>query len=72
MTEPVARRVVAGLSCAEWHPNEATTVLALHGLTSTSQVWAGLAGALPQARVVAPDLPGRGGSQHASAAATTF
>jgi hypothetical protein len=36
------------------------TVLALHGLTSTTKVWSGLAAALPQARIVAPDLAGRG------------
>jgi len=69
MTEHAARRVVAGLSCAEWHPGAATTVLALHGLTGTSQVWAALADALPGYRVVAPDLPGRGGSLHTAAGA---
>lgn len=36
------------------------TVLALHGLTSTTKVWGSLAAALPQARIVAPDLAGRG------------
>jgi pimeloyl-ACP methyl ester carboxylesterase len=36
------------------------TVLALHGLTSTTRVWGSLAAALPQARIVAPDLAGRG------------
>ncbi|MCO8274969.1 alpha/beta hydrolase [Actinoplanes sp. TRM 88003] len=66
MTPGVTRRVVAGLSCAEWHPGAMPTVLALHGLTSTSQVWSELAGALPGIRVVAPDLAGRGGSRHAS------
>ena len=35
------------------------TVLALRGLTSTTKVWDGLAAALPQARIVAPDLAGR-------------
>jgi pimeloyl-ACP methyl ester carboxylesterase len=35
-------------------------VLALHGLTSTTKVWSGLAAALRQARIVAPDLVGRG------------
>ena len=58
------RRVVAGLTFAEWRPagEPALTVLALHGLTSTSQVWQALAEALPHARVIAPDLPGRAGS----------
>jgi len=37
-------------------------VLALHGLTNTSEVWRSLAAALPGHRVLAPDLPGRGGS----------
>jgi lipase len=67
MTEHATRRVVAGLACAEWRPNAAPVVLALHGLTSTSQVWAGLAEALPEFRVVAPDLPGRGGSVRVAA-----
>jgi lipase len=54
---------VAGLAVRRWgdvRPEE-PVVLALHGLTSTSAVWADLAGrcGVP---VVAPDLPGRGGS----------
>ena len=58
------RRVVAGLTFAEWRPagEPALTVLALHGLSSTSQVWQALAESLPHARVIAPDLPGRAGS----------
>ena len=59
----MAHRVAAGLTYADWGPADAdTTVLALHGLTSTSEVWRPMADALPHARVVAPDLPGRGGS----------
>ena len=56
--------VAAGLAYAEWKPagDPEFTVLALHGLTSTSQVWKAVAEALPQARVIAPDLPGRVGS----------
>lgn len=59
------RRVVAGLTVAEWGPpaRDRPAVLALHGLTSTSQVWSGLAAALPAVRVIAPDLPGRAGSR---------
>ena len=60
-----ARRFgAAELTYADWGPARvgATTVLALHGLTSTSQVWQALADSLPDARVVAPDLAGRGGS----------
>ncbi|MET0419853.1 MAG: alpha/beta fold hydrolase [Actinoplanes sp.] len=56
------RRPIAGLACADWNPGGSPTVLALHGLTSTSEVWRAFAEALPQARVIAPDLPGRGGS----------
>jgi lipase len=56
------RREIAGLTCAEWNPGGDPTVLALHGLTSTSEVWRAFAAALPGARVIAPDLPGRGGS----------
>jgi pimeloyl-ACP methyl ester carboxylesterase len=36
------------------------TVLALHGLTSTTKVWSNLPAALPGTRIVAPDLAGRG------------
>ena len=62
MTQP-ERRDIAGLTCAEWNPGAAgATVLALHGLTNTSEVWRALAGSLPGHRVIAPDLPGRGGS----------
>ncbi|AGZ42981.1 alpha/beta fold hydrolase [Actinoplanes friuliensis] len=64
MADEPTRRTIAGLTCAEWNPGGETTVLALHGLTSTSEVWSRLAAALPGARVVAPDLPGRGGSAH--------
>jgi lipase len=56
------REEIAGLACAQWSPGGGPTVLALHGLTSTSEVWRTLAEALPGTRVVAPDLPGRGGS----------
>jgi pimeloyl-ACP methyl ester carboxylesterase len=56
------RREIAGLTCAEWNPDGSPTILALHGLTSTSEVWRGFAETLPGARLIAPDLPGRGGS----------
>ncbi|WP_249998113.1 alpha/beta hydrolase [Actinoplanes sp. M2I2] len=62
MGEQATRRTTARLTCAEWHPNATTTVLALHGLTSTSETWSPLATALPHTRLLAPDLPGRGGS----------
>ncbi|WP_250034952.1 alpha/beta fold hydrolase [Paractinoplanes maris] len=63
------RRDIAGLTCADWNPGAAgPVVLALHGLTNTSEVWRALAEALPATRVIAPDLPGRGGSLSTRAA----
>ncbi len=65
---PAPRRSdVGGLSVAEWGDPGAPVVLALHGLTSTSQNFNGLAALRPDLRVVAPDLPGRGGSVRAVA-----
>ncbi|MBM2616531.1 alpha/beta hydrolase [Actinoplanes sp. LDG1-06] len=62
MTQP-ERRDIAGLTCAEWNAGASgPAVLALHGLTNTSEVWRALAESLPGTRVIAPDLPGRGGS----------
>lgn len=61
MTTP-ERRDIAGLTCADWGGGDGPTVLALHGLTNTSEVWRALAESLPGTRVIAPDLPGRGGS----------
>src|SRR4051794_13479953 len=61
------RREIAGLMCAEWNPAGSPTILALHGLTSTSEVWRAFAESVPHARVIAPDLPGRGGSVHVKA-----
>jgi lipase len=55
----VLRHDVAGLSVADW-PGTAPVVVALPGLTSSSVVWRPLADALPAARVVSPDLRGRG------------
>jgi lipase len=62
------RREIAGLTCAEWNPSGCPAILCLHGLTSTSEVWSAFAASLPQARVIAPDLPGRGGSVDVPAA----
>jgi len=62
---------LAGLAVRTWgdvEPEE-PTVLALHGLTSTSAVWDDLATRLRLVPVVAPDLPGRGGSVDVPAAA---
>jgi pimeloyl-ACP methyl ester carboxylesterase len=54
-----------------WEPREPAgpasgdvpTVLAIHGITSSHVAWAELAQALPDVRVVAPDLRGRGRSR---------
>lgn len=51
----------AGLHVREW-PGRALTVLVLPGLTSTGTAFRPLARALPEARVLAPDLRGRGAS----------
>ena len=62
---------LAGLAVRTWgevEPEE-PTVVALHGLTSTSAVWDDLAARLPDVPVLAPDLPGRGGSVDVPAAA---
>lgn len=50
-----------------WEPEsgaaDAPTVLAVHGITSSHIAWPLLAAAMPDVRVVAPDLRGRGGSR---------
>ncbi|WP_286278211.1 alpha/beta hydrolase [Naasia aerilata] len=52
------------LRVAVWEPEgtATATVLAIHGITATSRAWADLAEALPDVRIVAPDLRGRGRS----------
>lgn len=59
-----------GLAVRTWGvvAPEEPTVVALHGLTSTSAVWDDLATRLPAVPVLAPDLPGRGGSLDVPAA----
>lgn len=49
-----------------WEPEgEATcTVLAIHGVTSSHLAWPFVVEQLPHARVIAPDLRGRGASSH--------
>ena len=55
------------LRVAVWEPRsgaaDAPTVLAVHGITSSHVAWPLLAAALPDVRVVAPDLRGRGRSR---------
>ncbi len=48
-------------------PGEGPTVLALHGMSSTAEVWADLEQRLAGRHVVAPNLPGRGPSRDALA-----
>lgn len=52
------------LHAGVWGDDDAPTVLAVHGITATHRAWGWLAGALPGVRVVAPDLRGRGRSNH--------
>lgn len=47
----------------EWGPADAPAVIALHGITAHGRSFRALAGALPDHRVIAPDLRGRGGSR---------
>lgn len=50
-----------------WEPEDgredAPTVLAIHGITASHVAWALLAEALPDVRIIAPDLRGRGRSR---------
>ncbi len=71
MTSPTYRThdvPVAGgtLRVGVWEPPEATaetpTVLAIHGITASHRCWLAVVEALPQVRIVAPDLRGRGRS----------
>jgi len=52
------------LHTAIWGPDDpdAPTVLAVHGVTASHKAWPYLAAALPEVRIVAPDLRGRGRS----------
>ena len=50
----------------EWGEGDGTPVLLLHGVPETSSVWRDVAPALAEQgrRVIAPDLPGLGGSSY--------
>lgn len=50
----------------EWGPADAPAVIALHGITAHGRSFRALATSLPEHRVVAPDLRGRGGSRDIS------
>jgi lipase len=59
-TAPVADGALAG---GQWHPDApGTPVLAVHGITASHRNWDLFAEALPERRVIAPDLRGRGRS----------
>jgi pimeloyl-ACP methyl ester carboxylesterase len=48
-----------------WEPEDAQrTVLLVHGVTASHLAWAWLAEEMPDARLIAPDLRGRGRSSH--------
>jgi lipase len=47
----------------EWNPSGVTTVVAVHGITANHRTFALLAEALPEHRLLAPDLRGRGASR---------
>jgi lipase len=52
-----------GLAGGIWHPEaRAATLVAIHGITANHRAWELVATALPDTRVVAPDLRGRGRS----------
>ena len=52
------------LHTAIWGPEDpaAPTILAVHGVTASHKAWPALAEALPDIRIIAPDLRGRGRS----------
>ena len=52
------------LRVGEWGPDDpvAPTVVAVHGITASHLAWAAVAEAMPELRLVAPDLRGRGRS----------
>jgi lipase len=51
------------LAVGVWGPDDAPTVLALHGITASHRAWSLVAEALPNLRIVAPDLRGRARSR---------
>lgn len=55
------------LAVTEFGPAEAPAVLAIHGVTSSSRAWLALARHLPDVRLIAPDLRGRGRSRELAA-----
>jgi lipase len=56
---------MSSLNVEVFGPADGPTVLAIHGLTGHGKRWVDLAAALPQVRIVAPDLLGHGFSPFA-------
>lgn len=50
------------LAVGVWGPDDAPTVLAIHGITASHLSWQTLAETMPELRIIAPDLRGRGRS----------
>lgn len=51
------------LTVGVFNPDAAITIIAIHGITASHLAWAHLAEAMPDVRIIAPDLRGRGGSR---------
>jgi len=69
MSRSIQRHVVpvrgGNLTVAEWpaaSADDAPVILAIHGITASHMAWTLVAEALPQFRILAPDLRGRGRS----------
>lgn len=54
---------MTALHVSEFGPDDGMPVLAIHGITSNSRAWAAFARHLPDVRLLAPDLRGRGRSR---------
>jgi lipase len=50
------------LHVGEWGPADGPVVVAVHGITASHRAWVAVARALPEVRLIAPDLRGRGRS----------
>ncbi|MBG6054889.1 pimeloyl-ACP methyl ester carboxylesterase [Salinibacterium sp. CAN_S4] len=50
------------LAVAEWGPADAHPLVVIHGITGSHKSWAAVAEAMPDTRIIAPDLRGRGAS----------
>lgn len=48
----------------EWGSPDARPVVAIHGITASHLAWAHVASAVPELRLIAPDLRGRGATAH--------